>query len=140
MTVFQVLQCAVYYFCRLLDPAYSAQFDNYKTVYADVLYRWNLLEQRAQVLKTVSVANKKHTGVGKYINTYTKIYIKTKTKRFLVGFLFLSLLEFLTECQHCKKDGTSVQCQYCKKFSFECVICCVAVKGKYLKCYKKIIF
>ncbi|GIY95576.1 GATOR complex protein WDR59 [Caerostris extrusa] len=46
-----------------LDPAHSSQLDQYKMVYADVLYRWGLLEQRAQVLKTVSIATEKHKDV-----------------------------------------------------------------------------
>ncbi|XP_055933393.1 GATOR complex protein WDR59-like isoform X2 [Argiope bruennichi] len=85
---------------KLLDPAHSAQFDQYKMVYADVLYRWGLLEQRAQVLKTVSTPAEKHKGV-----------------------------DFINECHYCHKDVTGAQCQFCKKYSFSCVICCVAVKG-----------
>ncbi|GFY67711.1 GATOR complex protein WDR59 [Trichonephila inaurata madagascariensis] len=85
---------------KLLDPNHAAQFDQYKMVYADILYRWGLLEQRAQVLKTVSVSPEKHKGV-----------------------------EFINECHYCKRDVTGAQCQFCKKFSFSCVICCVAVKG-----------
>lgn len=121
-----LIKCLCFY--RLLDPAYSAQFDNYKTVYADVLYRWNLLEQRAQVLKTVSASTKKHTGIGKiYFLKSNSLFAELILHQILYMIL---ILEFLTECQHCKKDGTSVQCQSCKKFSFVCVICCVAVKGQ----------
>ncbi|XP_071035553.1 GATOR2 complex protein WDR59 isoform X2 [Parasteatoda tepidariorum] len=85
---------------KLLDPTFCAQFDQYKMVYADVLYRWNLLEQRAQVLKTVSTPAEKHKG-----------------------------LDFTKECFHCKNDVTSAQCPSCKKISFMCIICRVGVKG-----------
>ncbi|XP_054717555.1 GATOR complex protein WDR59-like [Uloborus diversus] len=85
---------------RLLDPAHAAEFDNYKLIYADILYRWNLLEQRAQVLKTVSATIERHKGI-----------------------------DFLIECQHCKKDVNGAHCYHCKKFALSCAICSVAVKG-----------
>ena len=42
-------------------------YDQFKKVYADILYRWDLLEKRAEVLKYVSIPAEPHTGVGKYI-------------------------------------------------------------------------
>lgn len=85
---------------QLLDPKMFAKYDEYKNVYAEILYRWNLLQQRAQVLKYVSVAPEKHKGI-----------------------------EFLTECQDCKKDVRGVQCLQCKNYSLHCAICHLAVKG-----------
>lgn len=85
---------------RLLDPKLVTQYDQFKTAYANILYRWNLLEQRAQVLKHVSVIPPKHKGV-----------------------------EFVAECQHCHKDVRGPQCISCKRHSFSCVICRIAVKG-----------
>ncbi|KAG8200611.1 hypothetical protein JTE90_022233 [Oedothorax gibbosus] len=88
------------YNSKLLDPKETAELDQYKMVYADALYRWNLLEQRAQVLKTVSTSAEKHKGV-----------------------------DFINECRFCKKDVTGPQCPGCKKYCFSCVICGIAVKG-----------
>lgn len=34
---------------RLLDPKFSGLFDNYRRCYADILYRWGLLEARVLV-------------------------------------------------------------------------------------------
>ena len=33
----------------MLDPARQAEFDRYKRIYADILYRWQLNNHRAQV-------------------------------------------------------------------------------------------
>ena len=38
----------------LLDPSRSRQYDEFRRVYADVLLKWGLLEQRLEVLKHMS--------------------------------------------------------------------------------------
>eukprot|EP00794_Sanderia_malayensis_P018843 gene18843-20739_t len=50
--------------CRLLDPAHSRQYDSFKKAYSDILYRWNLLTKRAEVLKFVSDVSMPHRGLG----------------------------------------------------------------------------
>ncbi|KAI9097374.1 hypothetical protein DFS34DRAFT_659789 [Phlyctochytrium arcticum] len=51
-----------------LDPNKTAVYDRYKLSYAEMLYQWGLLEQRAEVLKFVSsgagVLNQQHAGIG----------------------------------------------------------------------------
>ncbi|XP_076318578.1 WD repeat domain 59 isoform X2 [Tachypleus tridentatus] len=85
---------------KLIDPQLTTQYDQFKKAYAEILYRWKLLEQRALVLKNVLTVPEKHKGV-----------------------------EFVTDCQHCHKDGRGAQCFHCKEYNFQCVICHVAVKG-----------
>lgn len=86
---------------RFLDPKLSYQYDEFKRAYAEVLYHWNLLQARTHVLKFIaSNSPEQHRGI-----------------------------EFLTECQHCEKDVRGSHCLHCKKYSFQCAICHIAVKG-----------
>ncbi|XP_071547445.1 GATOR2 complex protein WDR59 isoform X3 [Panulirus ornatus] len=85
---------------RFLDSNRSQQFDEMKRAYADILYRWGLLEQRAMIMKYLQVQPPAHKGV-----------------------------EFQTDCVHCGQSAKGPQCLYCRRFSFSCSICHVAVKG-----------
>lgn len=49
---------------RLLDPANTQQFDDFKKCYGEILYRWGLREKRAEVLKFVSCPPEPHKGIG----------------------------------------------------------------------------
>eukprot|EP00069_Balaena_mysticetus_P009809 bmy_20384T0 len=49
---------------RLLDPANTQQFDDFKKCYGEILYRWGLREKRAEVLKFVSCPPDPHKGIG----------------------------------------------------------------------------
>ena len=51
-------------FSRLLDPANTQQFDDFKKCYGEILYRWGLREKRAEVLKFVSCPPDPHKGIG----------------------------------------------------------------------------
>ncbi|NXX84351.1 WDR59 protein, partial [Urocolius indicus] len=48
---------------RLLDPANTQQFDDFKKCYGEILYRWGLREKRAEVLKFVSCPPEPHRGI-----------------------------------------------------------------------------
>lgn len=50
--------------CRLLDPANTLQFDDFKKCYGEILYRWGLREKRADVLKFASCPPEPHKGIG----------------------------------------------------------------------------
>uniref|UniRef100_A0A3B1JS62 WD repeat domain 59 n=1 Tax=Astyanax mexicanus TaxID=7994 RepID=A0A3B1JS62_ASTMX len=56
---------------RLLDPANTLQFDDFKKCYGEILYRWGLKEKRAEVLKFVSCPPEPHKGVGKFTHIKT---------------------------------------------------------------------
>ncbi|XP_038068522.1 GATOR complex protein WDR59-like [Patiria miniata] len=88
---------------RLLEPCLTAQFDAFKRSYADILYRWRLLNERAQVLNYVSCPS--HTKID------------------------LSFSDFGVICQKCNKRSYKVQCEHCRSYSFQCAICHTAVKG-----------
>ncbi|KAJ7312114.1 hypothetical protein JRQ81_006455, partial [Phrynocephalus forsythii] len=51
---------------RLLDPANTQQFDDFKKCYGEILYRWGLREKRAEVLKFVSCPPEPHKGIGEW--------------------------------------------------------------------------
>ncbi|XP_034974517.2 GATOR complex protein WDR59 isoform X1 [Zootoca vivipara] len=85
---------------RLLDPANTQQFDDFKKCYGEILYRWGLREKRAEVLKFVSCPPDPHKGI-----------------------------EFGVYCSHCRSEVRGVQCALCKGFAFQCAICHVAVRG-----------
>nr|XP_056718440.1 GATOR complex protein WDR59 isoform X1 [Euleptes europaea] len=85
---------------RLLDPANTQQFDDFKKCYGEILYRWGLREKRAEVLKFVSCPPEPHKGI-----------------------------EFGVYCSHCRSEVRGIQCAVCKGFSFQCAICHVAVRG-----------
>ena len=56
----------IYLSLRLLDTCVMPQYDAYKRVYADLLYRWGLLSHRALVLKYVSTPTEPHQGLGMF--------------------------------------------------------------------------
>ncbi|XP_040265541.1 GATOR complex protein WDR59 [Bufo bufo] len=85
---------------RILDPANTQQFDDFKKCYGEILYRWGLQEKRAEVLKFVSSPPEPHRGI-----------------------------EFGVYCSHCRSEVRGTQCAICKGFTFQCAICHVAVRG-----------
>ncbi|XP_027474610.1 GATOR2 complex protein WDR59 isoform X5 [Callorhinus ursinus] len=85
---------------RLLDPANTQQFDDFKKCYGEILYRWGLREKRAEVLKFASSPPDPHKGI-----------------------------EFGVYCSHCRNEVRGAQCAICKGFTFQCAICHVAVRG-----------
>ncbi|XP_077144897.1 GATOR2 complex protein WDR59 isoform X2 [Ranitomeya variabilis] len=85
---------------RILDPANTQQFDDFKKCYGEILYRWGLQEKRAEVLKFVSCPPEPHRGI-----------------------------EFGVYCSHCRSEVRGTQCAICKGFTFQCAICHVAVRG-----------
>lgn len=72
----------------------------YKLAYAEVLYRWGLLYNRAEVLKHLCAQGENHKGV-----------------------------EFLTDCQSCSVPARGSNCSDCKRMSLTCVICHLSVRG-----------
>lgn len=50
--------------CQLLDGSLVRQGDEYRRCYANILYRWQLLEQRAEVVKLQSFRSEDQTEIG----------------------------------------------------------------------------
>ncbi|XP_031164379.1 GATOR complex protein WDR59 isoform X2 [Sander lucioperca] len=85
---------------RLLDPANTLQFDDFKKSYGEILHRWGLREKRADVLKFASCPPEPHKGI-----------------------------EFGVYCCYCRSQARGTQCAVCKRLTFQCAICHVAVRG-----------
>ncbi|XP_072320921.1 GATOR2 complex protein WDR59 isoform X4 [Eucyclogobius newberryi] len=85
---------------RLLDPSNTLQFDEFKKCYGEILYRWDLREKRADVLKFASCPPEPHRGI-----------------------------EFGVYCCHCRSQARGTQCAVCKRLTFQCAVCHVAVRG-----------
>lgn len=93
----------------ILDPDYMLQYDYYKKIYADVLYRWKLIEKRALLLQTIQ---------SQLLSEDESLYH----------------LPFATLCpsERCTADKRlchDVFCSVCKKHSFVCSMCRIPVKG-----------
>ncbi|XP_070574732.1 GATOR2 complex protein WDR59-like [Ptychodera flava] len=85
---------------HLLNPNLTLQYDEFKKAYAKVLYKWDLKEARADILKYVSAPEPEHAGI-----------------------------EFGTYCQHCHREVKGPKCNECLGYSFQCAVCHIAVKG-----------
>lgn len=101
---------------RILDPEMMAQFDYYKKVYADILYRWKLIEKRAQLLKTIQ----------------TKIH-RTVDSDSTVSFVSDCVTE---TCSYDNKYCTNFKCNRCNRISLNCIICNLPIKGSTNHCEK----
>ncbi|TRY58336.1 hypothetical protein DNTS_031779 [Danionella cerebrum] len=75
-------------------------FDDFKKCYGEILHRWGMKDKRAEVLKFVSCPPEPHKGI-----------------------------EFGVYCCHCRSQARGTQCAVCKRFTFQCAICHVAVRG-----------
>ncbi|XP_018577120.1 GATOR complex protein WDR59 isoform X1 [Anoplophora glabripennis] len=78
----------------------TALYEYYKLAYAETLYRWGLLYNRAEVIKYMCNPPEPHKGV-----------------------------EFLTDCKDCLKPAKNCLCNTCKKFSLNCMVCHLSVRG-----------
>ncbi|ORX90285.1 hypothetical protein K493DRAFT_318085 [Basidiobolus meristosporus CBS 931.73] len=96
----------------LLDPALGARYDCYRLAYAETLYRWGLLDARAEVLKFIAIHKPWNS------------LIRAESRQ--IG------LEFATYCSECNKElPPGSKCFICdrKRAGLKCVICRVTVKG-----------
>jgi WD repeat-containing protein 59 len=85
----------------LLGDSNRFFYDSLKKAYADILYCYNLLPQRAQVLKFLSIPPAP----------------------------FGNGVEFITECQICRRTNRGAACLHCKKYLLNCSICQLPVRG-----------
>jgi len=89
----------------LLGDHNRVLYDNFKKAYAEILYSFGLLSQRAQVLKYLSVPPPAFSGV-----------------------------EFFSECKICKKTARGPSCLQCKSYIMLCSLCRLPVKGSANAC------
>eukprot|EP01132_Coremiostelium_polycephalum_P009040 gene9040-11073_t len=83
----------------LLEPYHSKLYDSFRSIYSDLLYRWGLLEKRAEILK----------------------YIQNQEPE--------KPIAFSIECLKCKRKMNDYFCTNCKIYAFKCSICNISVKG-----------
>ncbi|PRP84715.1 WD repeat-containing protein 59-like [Planoprotostelium fungivorum] len=103
----------------LLDSTKKDSYDKYRLYYAEILFRWQLLDKRAEILK------------------FTQQNSRTNQDK------SSSAIEFTPVCLRCnrmlgsegnrggpkelREDG--VYCTNCRDWGFKCIICHLAVKG-----------
>lgn len=107
---------------RILDPEKSLQNDLIKQIYAEVLYRWNLLNQRAMVLKNIG-AHTQHSSLFDHDSSPRQ----SPADR---------LPNLINQCHKCRSSCRSVICSKCRYYSFFCSICQLPVKGTGSICTK----
>jgi len=85
---------------RMLDPDLNQQHEQIKKAYADVLYKWNLLNKRTEVLKHTD-----NTGAHRVA------------------------IDVVVSCHNCHESVSSAQCNSCTYPALRCAICHIGVKG-----------
>lgn len=90
------------------------QYDYYKKIYADILYRWKLIEKRALLLRTIQ----------------SKL-MSEEESLFHLPFATLCPTE---KCSTGTKLSRNVICSQCNMYSFLCCLCRAPVKGNANTC------
>lgn len=109
---------------NILSPERSLQNDLVMHIYAEVLYRLNLLNQRAMVLKNIGSQS-----------AYSDLFGNRQTSNEVIQ---ERLPNLTIQCYNtnCHEKCHSVQCPSCKKYSLYCSICRLPVKGSCSICLK----
>ncbi|OQR73707.1 WD repeat-containing protein 59-like [Tropilaelaps mercedesae] len=92
----------------LLNPQQMTRYDQLKQHYAELLYKWNLLEQRCLVLNHIT------------------------TQQRCVRELYD--VQFKKRCAVCQVDTEDVTCAKCRQLVFRCTICELGVRGSSFFC------
>ncbi|XP_056639575.1 GATOR complex protein WDR59 isoform X1 [Diorhabda sublineata] len=83
----------------------NSMYEYYKLAYAETLHRWQLIYNRIEVLKYMSVVPEPHKGV-----------------------------EFVSECKDCLKPTRFGNCKTCRKLTMKCIVCDISVRGSANTC------
>ncbi|KAH9507691.1 GATOR complex protein wdr59 [Bulinus truncatus] len=86
--------------CKLLDPDQTAHFEQIKKVYANILFKWGLLIERAHILKHTDGCGVEHQTIGCPVT-----------------------------CFNCSESVRDVQCHVCKYPALRCSVCNMSVRG-----------
>lgn len=109
---------------NILSPERSLQNDLIMHIYAEVLYRLNLLNQRAMVLKNVG-SNSAYSEIFGNKQTSNEVFEER-----------LRNLEIHCYNSICGNKCRSSQCPKCKRYSLYCSICRLPVRGSSSVCLK----
>lgn len=109
---------------NILSPERNLQNDLIMHIYAEVLYRLNLLNQRAMVLKNVGCNS-----------AYSELFVSRQESQDKPEDRLSNLV---IQCYNsdCRGNCKSVQCSKCKRYSLYCSICRLPVKGSCSVCLK----
>lgn len=109
---------------NILSPGRSLQNDLIMHIYAELLYRLNLLNQRAMLLKNIGSDP-----------AYSELFGDKQT---LNDIQEERLTNLTIQCYNrdCRNKCRSVQCPNCKKYSLYCSICRLPVRGSCSICSK----
>ncbi|KYQ94108.1 hypothetical protein DLAC_04388 [Tieghemostelium lacteum] len=97
----------------LLDPSKSKVYDQYRHLYAEYLYRYGLLEKRAELLKFTQNVSKQPDS---------------EDRPGIIGFGI--------DCPKCQRKLNSYYCNHCKFYAFKCSICNNSVRGLSSFCFQ----
>ncbi|KAM7352061.1 WD repeat domain 59 isoform 2-T3 [Cochliomyia hominivorax] len=86
--------------CSLIRRSRISLFDQFKKLYSEILYGWQMLTKRAFILKHTAFNKCPPQGV-----------------------------EFVTECSSCNKTKRTSTCGPCQRHVLFCALCCISVKG-----------
>ena len=107
--------------CFLLDKLLVRHGDEYRRCYANILYQWQLLEQRAEVVKLQSSSNEDHTKIGEWL----------KRASSLDGQCLCCFPKgFINYCRTCGEQVDGPDCKLSHCFAFHCNICNLSVRGE----------
>lgn len=109
---------------NILSPERSLQNDLIMHIYAEVLYRLNLLNQRAMVLKNVG-SNSAYSEIFGNKQTSNEVFEER-----------LPNLKIQCYNSKCGNKCRSSQCPNCKRYSLYCSICRLPVRGSCSICLK----
>ncbi|XP_021956861.1 GATOR complex protein WDR59 isoform X2 [Folsomia candida] len=88
----------------VLDGSLHRFYDRYKKSYAEILFRWGLLQQRAEILKNLTEISES--------NTITRMGV-----------------DFSILCRSCGETSKTPYCFHCKRIVSICSICHTPAKG-----------
>lgn len=90
----------------LLNPGQMTRYDQLKQHYAELLYKWNLLEQRCLVLNHITTQNNRE----------------------------ITDVQFKKRCASCALETEELTCSRCRKLVFKCTVCELGVRGSSFFC------
>ena len=117
---------------RLLDDLFTCKCDEYRRCYANILYRWDLLPQRAEVLKFQVTRREGQMKIGRWhLYSSNQKTIKAEIWQYSQSDHCISPAGFSSLCRKCGELVTGPSCKKSKCFAFTCSICNLAVRGNF---------
>lgn len=99
--------------CSLLPMSHQDRYDSFIRRYADLLYRWRLMSERAELRKHLEQRLPDPSGDDEY-----------------------AAIDITVWCSRCHQEATTDNgvCRQCGSYAFRCSICDMAVRGLFTVC------